>query len=671
MICPIKQMKKRAQFPNAQTFTIIFRGLATSEHPKNAVVEAIKLFNQMKNDRRLQPNTIHLNAVLSVCSRAYDIDHLFLVAAGFEDLNLQPTAATYAIIFGGMRQYMWREYTTLDKENREANTRTMVNRAKNIWVEVMDKWRNGKIKLDESLVCSMGRLLLVSKERTEKLEVLDLLEQTMNIPNLVTKSAKKTPPPLPSSSATTSKSTEAPAAAAAVPRETRRRGPGYVEPGQNTLALILTTLLTARHTGAAAPYWNLLVHEQKLVPDNDNWLRMIGILKSSKSSAQAAQFLDTLPESGIEVQPRSFRIAMEACIRDNINPHVLANATRILATMQRHLNPEADMQTMRLYLRVALVSHAAFRTRAAAGDEAGAKAAYGLQIATALAELWEPYIALYNRYFKSATAAAAAGTAAGDSKAAGILYNNQKEVIALGRMMVGAFSKVVEERMLPGNDNRDMIIASAKINKGVHAFFADRELREPQLNKQATAARKLEQQQQQQQRGQEREEENRNGLQEAADNDAPVSRVASVFEIDMPSLEDGRDSKKGSAKPEDRVRQGSDFVWNTSKPMGPKKKSRRAHAANSVDTAADKSVIDRWVQGSCDHTLQADTTVPNEDFLHIKSPVNDKISSGTKSVDMAKFESNGDRAKSHENTGSPGGDKSVWATLLAKRKSSQ
>ncbi|KAJ2969978.1 hypothetical protein NQ176_g8400 [Zarea fungicola] len=192
-------------------------------------------------------------------------------------------------------------------------------------------------------------------------------------------------------------------------------------------------------------------------------------------------------------------------------------------------------------------------------------------------------------------------------------------------MMVGAFSKVVEERMLPGNDNRDMIIASAKINKGVHAFFADRELREPRLNKQATAVRKLERQLQQQQRGDEREEESGKRLQEVADEEAS----------------DGRDGKKGAAEPEHRVRQGSDFVWNTSKPMGPKKKSRRAHAADSVVTAAEHSVIDRWVQGSGDHTLQADTTVPNEDFLHIKSPVNDKISSGTKSTDTVKFESNG------------------------------
>lgn len=623
-------MKKRAQFPNAQTYTIMFRGLASSDHPKNAVAEAIKLFHQLKNDRRLQPNTIHLNAVLSVCARAYDIDQLFIVAGELEDLGLTPTAATYGIIFSGMRQYMWREYNDLDRETKQANMEKMIARGQKIWVEVLEKWQQGKLKLDEPLVCTMGRLQLLSKDRKEKLRVLDLLEQTMNIPNLVTKGAK-------SSSATAQASSEL-----GVAPSSQRKG-GFVTPGQNTLALILTTLLTGRQTGAAAPYWNLLVHDQKLVPDNDNWLRMIGVLKSSKSSAQAAQILSTLPEVGIEVEARSFGIAMEACVRDNINPHVMTHATRILHTMQARLAPAPDMHTMRLYLRAALVSHAAFRGRASTGDEVGAKAAYGRQIATALAELWHPYIELYNKYFKSEAAAAAA---AATDKRAGILYTNQKEVIALGRMMVGAFSKVTEERMLPGNNNRDMIIASAKINKGIGAFFADRELREPKLNEQATAARKREAEAKRSQEGEGEGEE--------------LQTKKSVFEIDMPELSD---TASDDGKRKHKARPGADFVWNTRK-MGAKQGDdgkKQTYNRQSDRYVGKPAVIDRWVSpsiGKHEPTRQQETQ--QDGFIPIK-PVGED----------AETDAGGKPTAKSKIAGVPScdqGDASLWATLMAQRK---
>lgn len=623
-------MKKRAQFPNAQTFTIIFRGLVASEHPKNAVTEAIKIFHQMKNSRRLQPNTTHLNAVLSVCSRAYDMDHLFMVAAEFENLNLAPTAATYNIMLSGMRQYIFREYVGLDADDRRKNTEVMVGRAKNIWVEVLDKWRAGKIRLDEALVCSMGRLLLTSRARTEKLEVLHLLDETMGIPNLVASRSRQRA----AAQGAESKETE-------VVVSSRARGTGgYVQPGQNTLGLLLTTLLTAQQSSVAPQYWNLLVQEKKVVPDNDNWLRMIGILKGSKSSAQAAQLLSTLPSSGVDVQPRSFRIAMEACVRDNINPNVMANATRILSTMQDRLGDEPDMHTMRLYLRVALVSHAAFRDRAASGDEVGAKAAYGLQIATALAELWEPYIALYNKYFKSDTAVA---TGKGGNKTAVMaLYTNQKEVIALGRMMVGGFSKVVEERMLPGNNNRDMAVASAKINRGVQAFFADRELREPQLNKKAAPAS--------------RKDEDTKG--EGAENSTDAvstTPATSPFEIDMPELND-----KTGPSPQAALRQGADFIWNTNKPMGAKKRTRRLppnESAKGQTQNDNKSVIDRWVSAPVQGNLSISTDSSQDTNFTPIQPAEADGTSNTKKSSSKAMES-GSALETSD---------SIWPTLMAQR----
>ncbi|KAJ3474102.1 hypothetical protein NLG97_g9991 [Lecanicillium saksenae] len=276
-------MKKRGQFPNAQTYTTLFRGLAKSQHPKNAVAEATKLFSLLKNDRRLQPNIIHVNAVLFVCSRAYDIDQLFLIASEIENLKLAPTTATYGCIFSAMRMYARHAYRDLDKKTEADNIEKLLDRGKRIWIEVLEKWQKGKLQLDESLICSMGRLQLIDKNRTQKLKVLELLEQTMNVPNLLNprKAAKPTTPDETSSET------------AVVPSQ--QQNGRFIKPRQNTLTLILTTLFSGRKISLAPQYWDLFVNELKVKPDNDNWLRMIGMLKQSKSSAYAAKLVGTLP----------------------------------------------------------------------------------------------------------------------------------------------------------------------------------------------------------------------------------------------------------------------------------------------------------------------------------------------------------------------------------------
>ncbi|KAJ6786562.1 hypothetical protein PWT90_07320 [Aphanocladium album] len=613
-------MKKRGQFPNAQTYTTMFRGLAKSQHPKNAVAEAIKLFNLLKNDRRLQPNIIHINAILFVCSRAYDIDQLFLIAGEIDDLKLAPTAATYSCIFSAMRSYARNAYRNLDKETEAENIEKLLDRGKRIWIEVLEKWQKGKLQLDESLICTMGRLQLLDKNRTQKLEVLNLLEQTMNLPNLL-----KTRNDKPAANETSSET-------AVVPKQ--QQNGRFVKPGQNTLTVVLTTLFSGRKISLAPKYWNLLVNDLKVKPDNDNWLRMIGMLKQSKSSAYAAKLVGTLPEKGIDVDARSFGIAMEACIRDNINPHVMTHATTILHRMQAHMDPVPDMQTMRLYLRVALVSHAAFRGRATTGDVVGAKAAYGRQIATALAELWYPYIDMYNRCFKSENALAISKGA--DKTAAAILHTSQKEVIALGRKMVGAFSKVVEEQMLPGNNNRDMIIASAKINKGIMAFFEDRELREPKVSKDsatATAAAKR------------------------AQDDGQ-----SVFEIDMPDLDDAIDERlapkssgdsSGSSK--DTVRPAGDFVWNT-KNLGAG--NRATVRASSRDS--DKPLIDRWITTP----ISKDEVALQEEAKQAElADIQPATDDAKKNVEESTPENKAAASDSSTDSGA-----SVWAGLMANRR---
>lgn len=513
-------MKKRGQLPNVQTFTVIFRGCAQSQHPKLAVAEAVRLYNILLKDKRLQPNSIHMNAVLNVCARAGDLESMFLIADTANESTRAPTSYTYTTILNALRFQATRDGDVKDiaPEQQAANMQKAIDRGKSIWTEVMDNWRQARLVIDEELVCSMGRLLLLAPKREDKREVLDLLHQTMSIPNLaqdttmdafqdsemkeisVTGDAKKVP------------STRA----------------VYAIPSRNTLALVLTTLASSKLTTCGIKYWNLLVRHYGIIPDNDNWLRMFGMLKVAKASAHASSIVSLVPDEFIDA--KHYEIAMETCVRDNINPNAVDNSTRVLESMLERL-PIPGLHALRMYLRVALVSHFQFRERLQKGDEEGAKRDYGLQITAALAHLWEPYKKLHYHFFKES-----------NDSSPGAVYNSQREVIALARLMFGAFNKVINEKMLPEQDAKELRAVGAKINREIQKFYSGREEREPNVRK----AR-------------------RGGLDQARDAAEPYEEEAE------------------DASEEDRLnsgfRPGGDFVWNTTRQAAPVEEERQPRRA--------------------------------------------------------------------------------------------
>ncbi|KAG6002117.1 hypothetical protein E4U21_003443 [Claviceps maximensis] len=480
-------MKKRGQLPNVQTFTIIFRGCVKSQHPKSAVAEAIKHYNLLMADKRIQPNSIHLNAVLNVCARAGDLDSMFLIADTANDSTRAPTAYTYTIILNALRHDAVKDVLHLSPEQQAVNLQRAIERSKGLWVEVMQKWKQGRVLVDEELVCAMGRVLLLAPKREDKRGVLDLLHQTMNIPNLTKESLEKQPSQdaedTPQNMTTVpgeDKDNIKPPSNVTSPVSTRSKAL-YAVPGRNTLALVLSALASSKLTTSGIKYWNLLVRQYGIVPDMDNWLRLFGLLKVAKASAHAASTVDMIPDE--YVNPKPYQIAMQTCVRDNINTNAIDNATAILNSMLTRL-PIPDIHVCRLYLRVALVSHFHLRTRAEKGDEKGAKRDYGTQIISALSMLWDPYKKLHYHYFKVQPTTLPPN----DLKAQGIMYNDQREVVALARLMYSSFNKVFNEKMLPERELYGLRPISAKINREIQKFYANREQLEPKLRRAAKEA---------------------------------------------------------------------------------------------------------------------------------------------------------------------------------------
>ncbi|KAM6519716.1 hypothetical protein FALCPG4_013317 [Fusarium falciforme] len=451
------EMKKRAQEPNARTYTVIFRGLAESEHPKLAVAEAVRIYNRLITDPRITPNSFHLNAVINVCNRAGDLDSMFSVLNTIDDAHRPPTAYTYTTVINALRYNAGTGVKDLTATQKKADIVVAIRRGKAVWEEVMDRWRKGLLKIDEPLVCAMMRLLMLGSTREEKMEVFDLLEETMGIPNLTRKDDG-------SASSTTGKNSRN-------GKEVVSRG-SHATPGRNTLAGVLTVLGMARLNTVGIKYWNRLVRDHQIVPDRDCWTRLFVMLKAAKASAHCTEVLAIIPDDCIDAQ--FFRMAMETCIADNINLNAIKNSTRALDAMMKRL-PVPDPHTLRLYLRVSQASHYHLRNRSSEGDVEGAKRDYGMQIAQALDRLWKPYRQLHDHYFKEVKAET--------KKDQGILYNQQREVIALARFMYGSYNKIIQQEMLPEADLKEIRPIGGRINREIHAFFQDRELHEPKLRK--------------------------------------------------------------------------------------------------------------------------------------------------------------------------------------------
>lgn len=454
-------MKKRAQLPNVRTYTVIFRGLANSQHPKVAVAEAVKHYNVLLNDKRLEPNSIHLNAVLNVCARAGDIDSLFLIVNTVNESTRSPTALTYTTILNGLRHSVTNEMDKIPREQLQANIEKLLGRAKGLWEEVIQRWTAGRLVIDEELVCAMGYLLIMSPKKEEKRRVFDLLQQTMRIPNLVTN---------PELGSQLDESMKNIAVSGASKPALSTKNTGYAVPRRLTLSLVLNTLATTRETTSGIKYWNLMVRHYGIIPDQLNWLRMFRLLRLGNASAHASRILEIMPDKYIDERP--FCTAMDTCVRDNLNPNAIKNSNKVLDTMLERLEIP-DLHALRLYLRVSLVTHRRLRDRAKQGEEEEAKRLYGVQITEALSRLWEPYKQAHYHYFKASKPKTEAEE--------GVIYNGKSEVIALARSMISAFDKVINEKMLPDRDLQELKPINAKINREVHKFFHEREVHEPNL----------------------------------------------------------------------------------------------------------------------------------------------------------------------------------------------
>lgn len=381
------QMKKRGQTPDSHTYLLLLRGLANNAHIGQALGKALSIYHSMSApNSKVPPSIIHTNAVLKVCARANDMDALWGIASRIPEHG--PSAAdstTFTTILNAIRQN-----TLVDKPEGESEDQTARRReqaileGRRIWEDVVGRWRKGDLFIDEGLVCAMGRLLLIGSRPRDWDDILSLIEQTMNIPRLVPRLGTKarldthipriraphTPEDMKRDDDIEPGESQrgdeflpvAPSKSVGRGRNKDNSSLAYAKPGPNTLSLILEACLKTIAKKPASDYWALLADPNSygIVPDSDNLHMFLRMLRQARASGEAVDVLrhGFRAGGGAQPLPKTFRIAMSACVRNKNGPDAMVHAGQVLEFMANRL-PHPDIKTLAMYAELALDSPSA------------------------------------------------------------------------------------------------------------------------------------------------------------------------------------------------------------------------------------------------------------------------------------------------------------------------
>ncbi|KAF3907889.1 hypothetical protein ABW21_db0201018 [Orbilia brochopaga] len=351
------EMKRRGTKPDSYTYLRILNGLAdNAATTPSALGRALTVYYSMTAPTSsVRPTIIHTNAALKVCAQAKDVD---------------------AIIDGSP-----------DKS---------ITEGRELWENILLKWQEGSLHMDEGLGCAMARLLLRSIKPEDWDDVLSLCQDVFGVPRLLPRMGSKarklmpvrTPagmekPQSPEELAKTAKQTEEMTAdlndsiSAAIKSVHAKKTEGEAStalldeavaeeendteesmslvasspddstaliteqiPSQkavikhNGLSVLLEACLSLRAYDTANNYWELITESYDVQPDRDNYHNRMRVLSMQSDSAGCLALAEQMAANGIELNQNLFFIALNGCRRAK-KAAGFNDALRLLDLMKR------------------------------------------------------------------------------------------------------------------------------------------------------------------------------------------------------------------------------------------------------------------------------------------------------------------------------------------------
>ena len=384
------QMKKRRQSPDAHTCTIVLRGLAWNYEYGRSLQRALTVYHSMfAENSTVKPSVIHTNAVLQVCALANDMEALWGIAAKLPSGGKYAAdATTFTIIFNAICNNIVakpKDEAKYDDRQRRLRRRDVQSQCRKIWGDVIERWRENDLAIDETLVHAIGRTLVLSDNVMDNHDVLDLVEQTMAIPRQIPRIDTYGLKKLANVDAARSgdRNGDVPQhESSSLPsvleqdNETGMEGPEerdfsagdefrplpksdrkliYAAPSRKTLSLLLEVCLNLKALGPAEKYWELLTARDgtyRIPPDRENYIRYLRTLRVRRASRLSLSVLQEMTARlGQTPERKAFRIALSACCRDTKNPNVLENTKAIIQMMNTETD-FSDVEALADYITV-------------------------------------------------------------------------------------------------------------------------------------------------------------------------------------------------------------------------------------------------------------------------------------------------------------------------------
>ncbi|RMZ81498.1 hypothetical protein DV738_g2293, partial [Chaetothyriales sp. CBS 135597] len=353
------EMKKRGHKPDAHSYTIMLKGFAANVDKPNSTTGAMTVYQSIRAaNSEVKQNTTHLNAAANVFARAGDMDSLWLILGQARDRGPgSPDSVTYTIVLNALQKDLIKKTAQVLVKDHDASVEkifdTAIEDGRRVWLDVVRKWQDAEISVDQPLVCAMGRLLLMSKKVRDVMDVFKLVQQTMkiSIPSAPVPHTNRSGEQDPADEEALVVFEDGPREEGQGRRPAPIQGPAkalFATPGNNTLSMLLEAATVTKKIHWGKAYWELLTDSEgpyAIVPDSQNVIAYLRLLRVSRSSKAAAEVLQR--DWPVAVREKlytrgNFVIAMSTCVRDKNNPNVFENASQIVEIMEQQAGEKKE-----------------------------------------------------------------------------------------------------------------------------------------------------------------------------------------------------------------------------------------------------------------------------------------------------------------------------------------
>ncbi|KAF2147825.1 hypothetical protein K461DRAFT_283415 [Myriangium duriaei CBS 260.36] len=357
------EMKKRAQHPDSYTVVHFLRGLARQPVSPEQVRLALHLHESLEAENsKVERSIIHTNAAMQVCINAQDYDSMWTLVSKLPDQGREAAdQVTFDTILTSLRKDV--ESKARSDTDYDDKLTKCIDDGRKVWQDVIRRSKKGFLKLDESLICSYLRLLLLRPSQSISLEILSIIEDTIGIPTR--------PQPAKHADASQTQSLND------VPDRKRnmRTTAAVSRPSKFILSIILEAYLELpRNRSTNIPpmqyYWKALTENYSVRPDLENYHSLLRLCMLQHNSEWASEIITEMATSnkhsprdsqGIAPGRTAYILALTACVREanairSGKARILERAHDIFDGMVQNLRPVPPRPVAK-FLECAVVVH--------------------------------------------------------------------------------------------------------------------------------------------------------------------------------------------------------------------------------------------------------------------------------------------------------------------------